>query len=123
MPMINVEWLPNFFKRDDVLELCHHLDGDLRSAIKLARPSVCHEYKIEIRGNPQSNISIGTPDFEVRIEYHAEWEFTQDEIESISNSMAKAIESRMGKYPYQNAISKLRIYKKVGYKGVNLKFD
>ena len=70
MPRMNFEWLPHYFKRDDILELCQSSEEYLRHAIKVARPPVNHEYKVMIRGNPHPNIAIGIPDLEICVEYH-----------------------------------------------------
>lgn len=123
MPMIYVEWLPRNFGQHHIVDLCRSLDGYLRRAIRMARPSVNHEYKVMIRGNPHPNIAIGIPDLEIRIEYHEEWMFTEAERSVMSNELASDIETHLQGEGYDGIKAKLRFYSLTGYKGVDLKFD
>ena len=122
MPMMKFEWLPHYFNRDDVLELCQKADEYLRRAIKVARPSVNHEYKVMIRGNPHPSIAIGIPDLEIRVEYHEEWMFTEEERNVMSSELASYIEAHLEGKGYYEAKARLRFYSLSGYKGVDLHF-
>ena len=120
MPMIDVEWNPYEYSVGQMTTLCEEFEDDLRTAIKLAKPSVDHEYKIMVRGRPQPPITINVPMLEIRVDYHEEWDFTKEELDEIAAEMQRRIEFTLQESGIDVEGGKIRFYARTGYKGVDL---
>ncbi|MCA9359941.1 hypothetical protein KC850_02790 [Candidatus Kaiserbacteria bacterium] len=123
MPMIDVEWDPYEYSVGQMTALCKDMEDDLRASIKHARPSVDHEYKVLIRGRPHPPIALNVPMLEIRVEYHQEWEFTQEELDKIATEMQRRIEYTLNEFKILVEDGKIRFYARMGYKGVDLQTD
>ena len=121
MPMIDVEWDPKEYSQGDMTALCNTLNQMLRRAIRTARPSVDHEYKVIVRGQPQPPIAIDAPALEIRVDYHVEWKFTKDELDVIAAEMQRGVEFELEELELGLDDGKIRFYARVGYKGVDLR--
>jgi hypothetical protein len=120
MPMIDFEWSSYEYSLGQMTALAKTLDDDLRAAIKVARPSVDHEYKIMVRGRPQPPIAIGVPMLEFRIDYHEEWRFTDEELVKLLAEMHCRIEHLLKAFDVPVENGKIRLYVRSGYRGADL---
>lgn len=120
MPMVYLEWNADSFTLAEMTALGEQLEAAVRNAIKVARSSVNHEYGVLIRGQEQPEIAINLPDLEVQMEYHKEWCFTDDELDTIVDELSGSIETYLEQYDCEGLTAKLRLYARMGYKGLNL---
>jgi hypothetical protein len=92
----------------------------LRKAIAAVRPSTIREYGITVHGREHGPITYSVPDLEIRIDYHQEWMFTAEELDSIAEEMKKVVDQMLRDSSAVINDVKIRLYSRVGYKGIAL---
>jgi hypothetical protein len=117
MPAIGFEYDAAVFDDGAMNKFGQSLDRALRDAIRYARPSVNHAYKVFVRGNPQGCITFGVPALEIVVRYHAEWEFSKHEFALIGQHLAGHVRSKLNGLGEPVEDVKIRFYIENGYQG------
>ena len=120
MPMIDYMWDPDVYTMGQMRYLGGKLQTALRRAIVAARSSATHEYGVIVQGREYGPITYNVPDLEIRIDYHQEWMFTDEELGRIAEEMMKVVGQMLRDSGAVINDVKIRLYARIGYKGVAL---
>lgn len=114
MPMIEFRFDSNKVNDYQSRVLGEKLEPSLRIAISSVRPDK-NDYTITVEGDPFGSISHNQPDLRIYIFYHAEWNFTADELEAIANKMRIMVDSFLKALQICHISSKIRFYSRHGH--------
>lgn len=114
MPMIEFRYHRNKVSDAQAANIGSMLEAALRESILPLRPSK-GEYGVTVEGDPFGPIAHQQPDLRIYIFYHAEWEFTAEELERLPQGMRHQVDEILKGLRISNITSKIRFYARHGH--------